>query len=120
MGQPNFRTTWSQINDIEYPYWLLILVLLGMIGIGCEYPQIIRNQGYHHRICWDVEQRYTDVFRKRRINLAFVFFCLFFGGRRGLLSVIFPDGHRFCSGVYRFSSICVVSSRFFLCFLIFR
>ena len=39
---------------------------------------------------------------------------------RGVLSVIFPHFHRFCSGVCRFSSIYVVSSKFFLGFLIFR
>ena len=51
------------------------------------------------------------------ISLASVFFA-FFG--RGALSIIFPHFHRFYNGVYRFSSICPVSSRFFLGFLIVR
>ena len=37
-----------------------------------------------------------------------------------MLSIIFSHVHQFSSGLYRFSSICVVSSRFFLVFLIFR
>ena len=50
---------------------------------------------------------YQRLLKGRGINLA-------------RFSFIFTHFHRFCSGVYRFSSICVVSSRFFLGFLIFR
>ena len=54
--------------------------------------------------------------RNQFVLFHFFFFVFFFG--RGVLSIIFPHVHRFCNGVYGFSSICVVSSSFFLGFLI--
>ena len=69
-----------------------------------------------------IAQTFKRTSKETGAKLIWHFFKRFFGifVVRGVLSVIFPHFHRFCSGVYRFSSICAVSSRFFLSFLIFR
>ena len=87
----------GQIFSHSVPIWFQVLVFGRGIHLACFFASIFLVGGCSPS-CFHMFIGFATVF---------IDFLKFWG----VLSIIFPNVHRFCNGVYGFSSMCVVSSR---------